>query len=705
MIHHLRAAGTSFVLDARGAGVPSILHWGRDLGELSTAHLVALATATETAGGPSAVDHPLRISIVPTLAEGWSGQPGIAGFHLGGTGVRRPNLRLDAVEAINDSALRVHLVDDADGHPVLALTIDLELAPQGVLRQRIALRNLAEADFVVGSLSATLPVPDTARERLDFTGTWSAERAAQRAPIDHGTWLRESRHGRPGHDDSFLLAVGEPGFGYRDGEVWAFHLASSGDKRTWLDSTARGRLLVGLGESLEAGEIVLGTGASHTTPWAMAVWSDAGIDGVSRAFHRWFRALPAHPDAPRPLTLNTWEAVYFDHNLDRLLELAELGASIGVERFVLDDGWMTGRTDDARALGDWTVDASNWPSGLTPLVDRVLELGMQFGLWVEPEMVSLDSELARSHPEWILRESSGTLPLPWRHQYVLDLANPEAWEHTRAQLTALLDEYPISALKWDMNRDLLGGSTHRQVEATYRLMQHLVDRYPGLEIESCASGGGRVDAGVLAIARRVWPSDTNDALERQAIQRHSNLLVPLEYLGAHIGANTSHTTGRTHSLSFRLAVALFAHAGIEWDLTRATEAELAALRTWSAGYREWRGLIHTGDVVRADSVDGSRWLSGVVSADGAVALFLVATTTTAPVAAPGPLRIPGLDAAATYVVRPLDLGAGTSNDRGRPAWWEAGEITLTGAQLAAVGLTLPLSLPEQAVVLRIEARD
>lgn len=715
------------MLDARGTGVPSITHWGADLGELNSGQLAALADSRQRALGPSSIDEPFRLSIVPLLAEGWTGLPGLEGRHdqraaasgadAGGGRVRRPALRTESIEHPEPRVVRVVLVDatgpsgaavaDADAAVVLRLTITFELTAAGVLRSRSQLTNTATETFELSSLATILPLAPVARERLDFSGIWAAERQPQRSAIDYGTWLRESRHGRRGHDDSYLTVAGTPGFGFRHGEVWAMHLGTSGDTRVWLDRSALGVTTVGAAELLAPGEIRLATGDSYETPWAFAAWSDAGLDGLSDRFHAWFRGLPAHPSTPRPLTLNTWEAVYFDHNFEQLAALADAAADAGVERFVLDDGWMKNRTDDKRALGDWTVDEPSWPEGLTPLVDRVTASGMQFGLWVEPEMVSLDSDLAREHPEWILRDDDRPLPKSWRNQFVLDLDNPAAFAHVLDAISALLDSYAISYLKWDMNRDLLGGSVHRHVAATYRLMDELRERYPHVEIESCASGGARVDAGVLERVQRVWPSDTNDAHDRFSIMRWTNLLVPFEYLGSHVGSSPAHTSGRSLSLGFRLATALMGHSGIEWDLTATTADERAALPVWAAAYRSLRGLIHSGRVVRGELEVTQPIVTGIVADDAsgvADAVFWVTCLDTPSDAVPTSRRLPGLDPHREYRISPVDVGAAAATYPGTaPAWWLDGTVVLSGAVLGSVGLQLPILHPDEALVLRVTA--
>ncbi|KQO08616.1 alpha-galactosidase [Agreia sp. Leaf244] len=711
MIHHLRAAGTSFVLDARGTAVPAVIHFGADLGELDERALQNLVEAQRPAVGPSSIDSTLTQRIVPLMADGWSGRPGLAGYHEG-TPISALGAQKTAALRLTDTRrgdLSVTLVletvpafagePDATG---LVVEIDIELSNEGVLRQRLSVRNEGSSVYSLASLDATLPVPARARELLDFTGRWPRERQPQCHDLGVGTWTRDSRHGRPGHDAAFLLVAGTPGFGFRHGEVWGSHLAWSGDQRLWAEASATGHSLVGAGELFEPGEVRLATGESYTSPWLVSVWSNGGLDGLTRRLHGFVRTRRALGE--RKVMLNTWEAVYFDHDLEKLTRLAETAARVGVERFVLDDGWMTGRTDDRRALGDWIVDASKWPNGLHPLIERVHALDMDFGLWVEPEMVSLDSDVFRAHPDWVLSAGNAELPQPWRHQQALDLSNPEAFAHVHGQLRALLDEYPIAYLKWDQNRDLLGGSAHRQTLACYRLMDELRREFPHLEIESCSSGGGRVDLGVLELTDRVWPSDTNDSLERQAIYRYTAGLVPPEFLGVHLGAPTAHTTGRSHELSFRLATALFGHPGIEWDLTTASDTELDAIREWTSFYREQRALLHAGVLVRADDVDPARQVHGIVAPDAAAAIFAVVTvaaTRDSPVA---PVVFPGLDPDLLYRVRPVKLGEWPRVlQDAPPPWWADGEITLTGRVLGELGLTMPLLLPEQALVIDLAA--
>ena len=283
-----------------------------------------------------------------------------------------------------------------------------------------------------------------------------------------------------------------------------------------------------------------------------------------------------------------WEAVYFRHDFATLAALADIAADIGVERYVLDDGWFTGRRSDRAGLGDWQVDEHVWPGGLHRLAGYVRARGMQFGLWIEPEMVNPDSGLYRAHPDWILAAGQRRPPLQ-RHQLVLDLTRPEVSGYLLERISALISEYEIAYIKWDCNRDIIDAGSrprsgapaaHGQALAVYALLDELRRRHPGVEWESCAAGGGRIDLAMLERVQRVWTSDMTDALARQSIQRWTGQLVPPEYLGAHMSAPFSHQTGRYMPLSLRCATALFGHFGIEWDLTEASDEDLAELAAW-----------------------------------------------------------------------------------------------------------------------------
>jgi alpha-galactosidase len=410
--------------------------------------------------------------------------------------------------------------------------------------------------------------------------------------------------------------------------------------------------------------------------------------------------------------LNVWEAVYFDHDLGTLREVAARAARVGVERFVLDDGWFGGRRHAKAGLGDWWVSPDAWPDGLAPLIDHVHALGMQFGLWFEPEMVNPDSDLYRAHPDWIL-QAGGRVPTLQRNQLVLDLTRKDVWTYLRDAVDLVLSEHEIDYVKWDHNRDLLeAGSNardgapavHEQTLAYYRLLDELRARHPNVDWESCASGGGRVDLGVIEHVQRVWTSDMTDALARQHIQRWTAQLVAPEYLGAHVSATTSHQTGRTLPLDFRAATAMFGAFGIEWNLAEASESELDELAAWVARYKAYRPLLHSGRVIRIDLTDDAALAHGVIAADGRTALLAYVQLDEA-LRGSAELRIPGLIPAQRYALR--WEGPFTPNPPSRAARLDpdgpTGGAPVSGAALAEVGLVMPRRRPETVQLISIEA--
>jgi alpha-galactosidase len=645
-------------------------------------------------------------ALLPEGAHAWYGRAGLSG-HRGpaAPGAWSTRFGPTSVHVTVDGAT-IEAADEAAG---LALTTEVQAVPGGLLRIRHTLTNTGATDYLLEALDVVVPVPDRAVESLDFTGRWTRERIPQRRPVTDGLWLRENRRGKTGFDAATVLTAGTPGFGFGHGEVWGVHVAWSGNHLHRLERVAPAKLnpavtALGGGELLLPGEIALAPGTSYPTPWIYVGAAGDGLDGLAARFHGYLRSTPAHPQTARPVTLNVWEAVYFDHSLAVLRDLANRAAGIGVERFVLDDGWFGARRDDRAGLGDWIVSSEVWPDGLTPIVDHVHGLGLQFGLWFEPEMVNADSDLFRAHPDWILA-TGGRCPPEERHQQILDLAQPGAYAHVLAQLTTVLTTYPIDYVKWDHNRDAVdaGSATvggrpgiHAQTTAFYRLLDELRSRFPHIEWESCASGGGRIDLEVLQRAQRVWTSDQNDALARQAIQRWTTQLVPPEYLGAHVSSPRSHQTRRTLPLDFRAGTALFGHFGIEWDLTAATEDDLATLAAWIDLYTTHRDLLHTGRTVRLDTTVDQAWTHGVVAPDGSAAVMAYVQLDEL-AHEPPRFRIPGLKRSVSYSIERID-----------PARWPAYEtpaVAVSGAALADIGLAGPPPAPLSIIVVRLTAQS
>lgn len=719
LVVNLRSSGVAIVIDLVGGQLPAITHWGADLGDLLPEDLLTLAAAHRPLIAANNVDPAMRLALLPEHRTGWVGRPGLSGSRAGlawSPAWTTTQVLLDGTEMTNSGdAIDVHQggpglieIQARDLQARLELVIKIELTQAGLVRAQAEVINRGAECFTVNDLVLAFPIPNVATEILDFAGRWGKERTPQRRELVVGTHLREGRKGRTGADAATLVQVGEPGFSFAGGEIWSVHTAWSGNHVHYAERVSTGEQVIGGGELLLPGEVRLDQDQGYASPWIYASYG-VGLDAVARRFHWELRSRPQHPDVNRPVTLNVWEAVYFDHDLDRLLDLASRAAELGVERYVLDDGWFGSRRNDYSGLGDWTVSTEVWPQGLHPLVNRVKELGMQFGLWFEPEMINVDSDVARAHPDWIMA-TGDRLPVESRHQQVINLGIGDCYAYIRDAIFAILAEYDIDYLKWDHNRDLVDAGTqpegrpgvHDQTVAVYRLIDEIKAAHPGLEIESCSSGGARVDLGILARTDRVWVSDCIDPHERQLMHRWTTQLIPPELMGAHIASGRSHTTGRVHDLSFRAATAVFGHLGIEWDLAQATEAELTDLAQWIEFFKAERELLLRGDLVRGDT-DETLALHGVVAPDLSSAIYSLAILTRSEVSPRGRIRLPGLDPASRYRVTPIVVGS-TPHGLRPPAWWgadNAGAI-FSGQALAKIGVHAPLLNPDQAFLLRAQ---
>ncbi len=690
---HLRGRSSDVLVEIT-SGVPTVVHWGAPLpAEFDPAALQRPLVQ----GSPDVV---APISVVPEHGSGFAGRPGLRGHRRRGT-AWSPRFSPAGHEVVG-TRLVVHARDEV---AALALDVTFELDEALVVWAELTNTSATER-YLLDALTVTLPVPERAGELGSFTGRWTREFHPVRVEWPHGAWSVENRRGRTSHEHPPLVFAGTAGYREWSGSVWATHLAWSGNHQILAERLPDGRRYLQLGELLHPGELSLEPGQSYRTPELIAVHSDTGLTAATQQYHRHLRARPTHPKTPRKVLVNTWEAVYFDHDLDTLRALADRAARVGIERFVLDDGWFGSRRDDTSGLGDWVVSDDAHPNGLGPLIDHVTGLGLEFGIWIEPEMVNPDSDLYRAHPDWALT-TDGYEPVLARNQLVLDLAIDDAFQHVLGQLDALLRVHAIGYVKWDMNRDHIGGSgaggaagTHAQTLALYRLLDELRRRHPDVEIESCSSGGARIDHEILRRTERVWTSDCNDALERQTIQRGASMLIPPELMGAHVGPERSHTTGRRHDLAFRAATAMFGHLGFEWNLLSLTEAELDAVAEIVALHCRLRPLLHGGDSVRFDT-EPAYCAHGVYAADRSQGVVSFAVLTSAQSLIPPPLVLPGLAEDRVYRVERVALpGERRGPTRTQPAWCLDG-VEMSGAALAHVGLQMPALHPESALLIHL----
>jgi len=673
----LEAGRQTLVIAAEDA-LPEVIYWGGRLPEGEDLAMLAAAGRRDVTGGM--LDALPALSLSPEPGRAFQGQPGIVLAGADGSPLL-PVFRFAGAEAADG---RLLLRSKAEG-----LTLEHEIAAQTTGVFTLMTRLLADRPIRVHWLAAPiLPAPQDSDEMIDVSGKWTREFQLNPVPWTPGIHLREARTGRSGHENPPWLILPERGATNVRGTVYGLHYAWSGGHRMIAEELSDGRRQVQFGHAWGA-ETQPGT-RFETAP-LIAVWSDAGLNGMGVIFQHDLRdRVVTWPDParPRPVHYNCWEAVYFDHDLADLSEIAARAARIGAERFVLDDGWFGRRDDDTTSLGDWVVDRRKWPEGLHPLIAEVHRLGMTFGLWFEPEMVNPDSDLFRAHPDWMLGPRD---QVAGRNQMVLDMARPEVRDHLFNMMSALLEEYPIDYIKWDHNR-LLPVVDAAQARGSYALFARLRAAHPQVEIESCASGGGRVDAGILALTQRVWLSDSNDALERLRIQHDAALFLPAAVTGAHVGPRVSHTSGRNLSMDFRAWIAAQRHMGFEMDLRELTEAEEATLAEVTAWWKANRAWMMAGEIRRLDSADPSVIAEIQIAADGGRFVVFAGQIDSSKQSLPRPLRLTGLEAAERYSVSLRNADVAPRQSRG-PVALKTGSLVLSGAALMAQGLSLPVAWP------------
>ena len=677
-----------------------ILYWGQAVkGDL--AHFSQSLSRPVPYGR---LDTDIAMTLSPELGRGVFSSPGIEG-HRNGLDWS-PVFTVKEIQQENQSII----ILSEDSQAGLQLTTELVLGNDDVLKTRHILTNTKQDIYHINRFANTLPLPTRVNELMTYYGRWVHEFQTQRQPLTQGGYQQENRRGRTSHEHYPALVAGTANFGELDGDVWGFHFAWSGNHRLRVDVKADGRRFMQAEVIYLPGEVMLKEGESITTPWLYASYSHQGLNGMSQQFHSHVRKqiLPTEfAKKPRPIHLNTWEGIYFKHDPQYIMDMATQAAEMGVERFIIDDGWFKGRNDDTAGLGDWFLDENKYPNGLEPVVEHVNALGMEFGLWFEPEMINKQSDLYRQHPEWLLAVDGYQQPTG-RNQYVIDLQNKEAFSYLLARLDFFLSTYNIAYIKWDMNREIvqpghLGqAAAIKQVEAYYQLLDHVMEKHPKLEIESCAAGGGRIDFEVLKRTHRFWASDNNDALERQTIQRGMSYFFPPEVMGSHIGANYCHSTRRSHSVEFRGLTALFGHMGVELDPVKENQQEKQGFERYINLHKKYRALLHNGHTWRIPCDDKVQQVHAVISQDQSEALVLISQLAMPTYALSGLLRIPGLDDQALYCISVIDKPENYNDIVNYQPLWTHSDCQLSGEWCEKVGLAMPLLDPESAMLISLK---
>lgn len=616
---------------------------------------------------------------LPTRGSGWYGEPAVAATNAKGDDMvqltyvshaiymgknRLPGLPATFARREGDAeTLEIELMDRLTGLRVTAVYGVFERT--GAITRSLRLKNESGEDMQInGVLSASAPVHGSGYDVIHLKGAWARERHVMRQTQGEGEYRIFSQRGASGHEANPFLALCEKSATEFSGEVWAVSLVYSGsfEALSYVNNTENSRLSIGLNPDVFTWK--LEPGETFVSPEAAMVYSPDGLNGMSHAFHRlysenlmrskWF-------ERDRPILINNWEATYFNFNEEKILQIARRAKELGVEMLVLDDGWFGKRNTDNCSLGDWVVNPEKLPGGLNGLSDRLHDLGLKFGLWFEPEMISPDSDLYRAHPDWCLHVD-GRARVEMRNQLILDLSRKEVQDYIIESVSAVLESARIEYVKWDMNRNMTepfsGAQTparqketqHRYMLGLYRVLEEITARFPEILFESCSGGGGRFDPGMLYYMPQTWTSDDSDAAERMFIQYGTSFVYPPCAMGAHVSAVPNHQTGRTTAMQTRGDVALGGNFGFELDLSQLSDADAETVRRLIEREKQVRTLVRTGEFTRLLSPFDHPYAAWQFRArDNSEALVCAYRLMTRPATPHLLLRASGLDESAVYM--------------------------------------------------------
>jgi alpha-galactosidase len=713
---HLANGRLSYILAVHESGALGLLHLGAALAAgRSYRHLVPrpFHGFANRLGDPVALE-------CPTPGSGDYRVPGLVVEQADGSSVLELGYRghrmvagkpaiggLPATYAEADGEAETLEVDLADARSGLVVTLSYTIFRDVAAIARSArIRNDGAAPLrLTTAMSLALDLPDADWDLVHLAGAWARERHVRTRRLELGRQSIASVRGSSSAANNPFVALRRPATTEEHGEALGVALVYSGNFLAEVEVEPYGsaRLRIGINPETFAWELL--PGAEFATPEAVLVHTTDGLGAMSNAFHRLFRERLARGtwrDRPRPILVNNWEGTYFDFDEERLVAIATVARDLGIELFVLDDGWFGKRDDDTTSLGDWAVDRRKLPGGIDGLARRITGLGLGFGLWIEPEMVSERSDLFAAHPDWAIG-IPGRPRTEGRQQLVLDLSRPEVVDHLEGVLADVLGSGPITYVKWDMNRwisepwssrlppERQGEFFHRYILGVYELYRRLTTRFPDILFESCASGGDRFDAGMLGFAPQAWTSDDTDAVERLKIQWGTSLAYPLSSMGAHVSAAPNHQTGRMTPLATRAAVAFFGVFGYELDTTALSEAHRAAVRDQVAFYRDHRDVLQFGRFVRLRSPfegDGNTTAWMTVADDRSRAVVGFYRVLNRPAPGPDRIRLRGLDPQREYRVLVWPASDDTVS--------RANAVVRRGDDLQAIGLLLDVERHEAA---------
>ncbi len=546
-----------------------------------------------------------------------------------------PGLPAVYVESAEEADTLLVYLSDPDGLDVtLQYTV---FANESVITRSALLRSTGDEPVVLKRvLSANVDFADSDFRMVQLSGAWGRERMVCERALSQGLQAVESARGASSHQQNPFLALQRLDADEHQGEVFGFSLVYSGNflAQVEVDSFQQARVQLGINPRDFSWQ--LDPGEALQTPEVVMVHSAQGLNGLSQTYHRLYRTRLARGrfrDEPRPILINNWEATYFDFDEAKILTIAQQAQNLGVELFVLDDGWFGERDDDHTSLGDWFVDKKKLPNGLQGLAAKINDLGMKFGLWFEPEMISPVSQLYQQHPDWCIHVPGRRRTLS-RNQLILNLARPDVQDYIIQAISEVLRSAPIEYVKWDMNRHMTEvfnpelpahrqkETAHRYMLGLYRVLEVITGEFPHILFESCSGGGGRFDPGMLHYMPQTWTSDNTDAVERLKIQYGTSLVYPVSSMGAHVSAVPNHQTGRITSMAMRGHVNMFGNFGYELNLTELANEDLETIRQQVAEYKEIRQLVQQGTFIRLLSPfagNETAWM--VVSTDQEQAFF------------------------------------------------------------------------------------
>ena len=568
-----------------------------------------------------------------------------------------------ATEESGCSTLEITMYDKyADIEVVLIYTAFDKL---DVITRSAVITNKSEKPFkITRALSACVDFDTDKMDMITLNGSWARERAVERCRLHHGKQLVDSCRGESSHQNNPFVALCDNNADEDKGEVFGFNFVYSGNFYAQAEVTQHKKTRFLMGINPLDFEWLLEKGESFTCPEVVMVHSDEGIGKMSRTFHDLYRnnlIRGEYKDKRRPILINNWEATYFNFDTDKLIDIAKEASKLGIEMLVMDDGWFGHRDSDNSSLGDWFVYEKKLMGGLKYLVDEVNKLGMKFGIWFEPEMISPDSELYKAHPDWAIQIKGRPLTL-CREQYVLDYSRKEVRDYVYGMMKKILDSANIEYIKWDMNRQLteVGSATlpaerqrelwHRYVLGVYDLMDRLTTDYPHILLENCSGGGARFDPGMLYYSPQIWCSDDTDAIERLKIQHGTSMCYPCSAMGAHVSDCPNHTVGRNTPFKTRGHVAMVGTFGYELDVTRIPQEDRDAIPAQIEEFNKFNKLVRTGDHYRIGNMfEDNTWDAWeFVAKDKSEALFEFVQVLGRPNERSRRIKLKGLEADAYY---------------------------------------------------------